>query len=130
MVFHWTFSLLSKGSSSQCLDSKVVVEMTHVGLHVRESHGLWFGWICQAKQEIMRNGREFSPKSVTDRGPRALSEPDLISERGLHKQPRVQAAPLGSSQVRQGPGDQRPWWHPHTFSGPCRLGVFIAIDLG
>lgn len=122
MVFHWIFSLLSKGSSSQRLDSKVVVEMTHVGLHVRESHGLWFGLICQAKQEIMRNGREFSPKSVTDRGPRALSEPDLISERGLHKQPRVQAAPLALPRCGKGLGT--------SDRGGTLIPSLVPADLG
>lgn len=50
-VFHWIFSLLSNHRCSRgCPPSpwirKWFVEMTHVRLHVRESHGLWFGFVC------------------------------------------------------------------------------------
>lgn len=86
-----------------------------MGLCVREGHGLWFGLVCQAEEEVMRNGKKFSLESVTDRGPRAPSESDLVSERGLHGQPQVHGVPLGSPQV------QARVWGPATVTAPSYL---------
>ena len=39
------------------------VGMTHVGPHHGESHGLWFGFACRARREMMRNKEKFPPAS-------------------------------------------------------------------
>ena len=83
--FHWIFSLLRSSSCPRDHPPSTWVlrwfaGMTHVGLHDRESHGLWFGLFCQAKRERMRNRKKFSPVSPKNQG-RPLS-PTLKWRRG------------------------------------------------
>lgn len=39
------------------------VGMTHMGPHHGERHGLWFGFACQARREMMRKREKFPPAS-------------------------------------------------------------------
>ena len=57
------FLLLTETAHPSTWILRRFVGMTHMGPHHGESHGLWFGFACRARREMMRNREKFPPAS-------------------------------------------------------------------
>lgn len=108
--------LLLKGLSPGTWVPQWSVGMTHVGLHDGESHGLWFGFVCQTKQEIMRNR-----KNSHQRLPRTETKAAV----SLSVERRRGCATSAPQAAGKGSGDL-PVGVLHPLAGPRRPPSFLS----